>query len=102
MNSTPLIVGQAYHIRDESKNGFVGIGILKEVNPPNYPEGVFLFRLLDDPEGIDYGAYTREYIGEIAQRQDSLNEQLRDLHRYAVQLKMYDAADWLEAKIKES
>lgn len=100
MNNTPLLVGKAYHIRDESYNGFIGIGILKDINPPDYPAGTFGFTLLDDPDGIDYGVFSRECIGECAQRQDSLSEQLRDLHRYAVQLGMYDAADWLKANAK--
>lgn len=35
MNDKPLLVGKAYHIRDERPNGFVGIAILREINPPN-------------------------------------------------------------------
>lgn len=97
MNDTSLIIGKAYHIRDERPNGFVGIAILREINPANFPDGSFEFKLLDDPDGVDAGVFSREHIGEIAQRRDSLSEQLRDLHRYAVQLGMYDAADWLKA-----
>lgn len=98
---TPLIIGKAYHIKDASSNGFIGIGILKEINPPEYPEGSFGFTLLDDPEGINYGVFFREHIGEIVQRQDDLKTQLNDLHRYAVQLGMYDAADWLKERINK-
>lgn len=101
MNDTPLMVGRAYHIRDESENGFVGVGILKDINPPAYPTGTFGFTLLDDPDGINYGVFARDCIGEVAQRQDSLSDQLRDLLRFATQLRMYDAADWLEAKMRK-
>lgn len=97
MHDTPLLVGKAYNIRDEGRNGFVGVGILKDINPPEYPTGLFRFKLLNDPDGFDYGVFSRECIGECAQRHDSLSEQLRDLHSYAVQLGMYDAADWLKA-----
>lgn len=34
-------------------------------------------------------------IKQQPQRQDSLSEQLDDLHRVAARLGMYDAADWL-------
>lgn len=97
---SPLTIGNAYHIRDERPNGFIGIAILREINPANYPEGSFKFKLLDGPDGIDAGVFSREHIGGIAQRQDSLSDQLCDLHRYSVQLGMYDAADWLKANFK--
>lgn len=34
-------------------------------------------------------------VGQQPQRQDSLDDQLHDLHRVAARLGMYDAADWL-------
>jgi hypothetical protein len=36
-----------------------------------------------------------EQIAQQPQRQDSLNDQLIDLHRVAVKLGCYDAADWI-------
>lgn len=36
----------------------------------------------------------REHYAKV-QRQDSLTEQLEDLHRYAIREGMYDAAEWL-------
>lgn len=33
-------------------------------------------------------------IQQRSQRQDALNDQLRDLHIVAARLGMYDAADW--------
>lgn len=77
MNDKPLLVGKAYCIRDKSPNGFVGIGILKDINPPNYPQGLFGFTLLDDPDGIDYGVFARECI------EDSLSEPPVSLRRAA-------------------
>jgi hypothetical protein len=41
---------------------------------------------------------TPEWPTQRPQRQDSLNDQLRDLHRLAARLGMYDAADWLWKK----
>jgi hypothetical protein len=46
MNDEPLIVGKSYYIRDESNNGYVGIGIFEQANPPDYPDGTFAFKLL--------------------------------------------------------
>lgn len=101
MKTLPLVIGHAYHIRDERPNGFVGVGILREINPDNYPEGSFEFELLNDPDGIDRGVFSREHIGEIAQRQDSVTEQMNDLLKIAVQLGMYDAVDWVKARWNE-
>ena len=36
-----------------------------------------------------------QQLPKLAQRQDSLTDQLNDLHRVANRLGMYDAADWL-------
>jgi hypothetical protein len=44
---------------------------------------------------VDYVAETGR---PIAQRQDSLSEQLDDLQQIALALGMYDAADYLERK----
>lgn len=38
---------------------------------------------------------TKLWPAQQPQRQDSLTDQLRDLHRVAARLGMYDAADWL-------
>ena len=45
----------------------------------------------------DYGvvAQVRQAIPQQIQRQDSLTDQVRDLHRIAARLGMYDAADFL-------
>jgi hypothetical protein len=36
---------------------------------------------------------------QLPQRQDSLTNQLTDLHRIAARLGMYDAADWIWKKL---
>jgi hypothetical protein len=41
------------------------------------------------------------HVGQQPQRQDSLEDQLRDLHRVAMQLGCYDAADWLWKPLAE-
>jgi hypothetical protein len=40
---------------------------------------------------------TAEQTPASGQRQDSLNNQLNDLHRLAVEHGMYDAADWMRS-----
>lgn len=95
-----LIIGRPYHIKDTRQNGFIGIGILKGVNPPEYPDGQYLFTLIDDPDGVQDGVFPRECIGELAQRQDSVTDQLNDLIKFAIQSGMYDAVDWIKSKMK--
>lgn len=45
--------------------------------------------------------YDMKWLPQGRQRQDSLQDQLIDLHNAAVQLGMYDAADWLLNQINE-
>jgi hypothetical protein len=44
---------------------------------------------------IERPRVTPEWPTQQPQRQDSLADQLRDLHRIAARYGMYDAADWL-------
>lgn len=38
---------------------------------------------------------------QLPQRQDSLSDQLRDLHMLAARYGMYDAADWLWKRMRD-
>lgn len=95
-----LIIGRPYRIKDARRNGFIGIGILKGVNPPEYPDGQYLFTLIDDPDGVQDGVFPRECIHEIAQHQDNGTNQFNDLIEIAVQSSMYDVVDWIKSKMK--
>lgn len=39
-------------------------------------------------------------IPQQTQRQDSVYEQVKDLHGWAVRLGMYDAADWMQQRAR--
>jgi hypothetical protein len=101
--NTPLIVGNAYHIRyEDSKHpdtNFVGIGILREINPPNYIDGTLEFKLLNEPTGVELGYFMQEHIGEMAQHPDIIKEQLKELLTYAITQDMTEAVKWLEERM---
>jgi hypothetical protein len=44
---------------------------------------------------VDGHEMVTTWLEQKPQRQDSLADQLADLHRVAARLGMYDAADWL-------
>lgn len=42
------------------------------------------------------------YLPRLPQRQDSLLSQVIDLHAVANRLGMYDAADWIDARLRDA
>lgn len=56
---------------------------------------------MSDPLDCPRPPITPEWPPQRTQRQDSLLDQLEDLHRVAVRFGMYDAADWLWTRMDE-
>ena len=76
---------------------FVGVGVLISTNPPNYPKGVFEFRLVNCPD-CEYGYFTEADIGEMVEDGGPLTN-LNELLDHAIRLGASEVADFIRYKI---
>lgn len=99
MNESKYIIGSSYrinHINSTPEYTFVGVGILTSIDPPNYDNGVFEFRLESCPD-CEYGYFTEADIGEMVE--DGSLTNLNELLNHAIKLGEYEVANFIRYKI---
>lgn len=100
MSESKYVIGNSYrinHINKTPEYTFVGVGVLISTNPPNYPKGIFEFRLVNCPD-CEYGYFTEADIGEMVEDGGSLTN-LNELLDHAIRLGESEVADFIRYKI---
>ena len=100
MSESKYVIGKSYrinHINKTPEYTFVGVGVLISTNPPNYPKGIFEFRLVNCPD-CEYGYFTEADIGEMVEDGGSLTN-LNELLDHAIRLGESEVADFIRYKI---
>ncbi len=100
MTIQDLIPGATYMVNHTSdrfpENNYNGLAVYQgPADPEDYVADTLVFTALS------YELYIGiEEVSPLTQHQGSVTDQLNELYRIATKLKLYDAADWLKARIK--
>ena len=111
MKISELKIGSTYNLHykgssREDDGPYYGRGLCVEIKPEEYIQECALFKLIDDKDGLPFGAFNEESIGdEIPSKEIMLIKELADRLEWAInvfkangdfsKLPWHEANDWM-------